>query len=38
MMAINTLRIDSGDGSGVVDYRIENGSVETRVTPCLRIG
>ena len=32
MMAINTLRIDSGDGSRVVDYRIEDGSVETRVT------
>lgn len=30
-MASNTLRIDPGDGSPVVDYRIENGRVERRV-------
>ena len=29
-MACNNLRIDLGDGSPVVDYRIENDSVETR--------
>jgi hypothetical protein len=31
MMAFNTLRIDAGDGSPVVDYRIENGRVASRV-------
>ena len=30
MLACNRLRIDPGDGSPVVDYRIENGSVESR--------
>ena len=30
MLAWNRLRIDSRDGSQVVDYRIENGSVESR--------
>ena len=30
MLTSNSLRIDRGDGSSVVDYRIENGSVETR--------
>ena len=29
-MACNTLRIDRGDGSPVVEYRIENGHVERR--------
>ena len=29
-MACNNLRIDLGDGSSVVDYRIENDCVETR--------
>jgi hypothetical protein len=31
MLAFNRLRVDSGDGSPVVDYRIENGSVESHV-------
>jgi hypothetical protein len=30
IMACNNLRIDLGDGSSVVDYRIENDCVETR--------
>lgn len=30
-MACNTLRIDRGDDSQVVEYRIENGRVERRV-------
>jgi hypothetical protein len=30
MLAFNKLRIDPGDGSPVVDYRIENGFVEKR--------
>jgi len=30
IMACNNLRIDLGDGSPVVDYRIENDRVETR--------
>jgi hypothetical protein len=30
MLACNRLRIDPGDGSPVVDYRIENGCVESR--------
>jgi hypothetical protein len=30
MLAFNRLRIDPGDGSTVVDYRIENGFVEKR--------
>ena len=29
-MACNNLRIDLGDGSPVVDYRIERDGVETR--------
>ena len=31
MMAFNTLRIDAGDGSPIVHYRIENGRVERRL-------
>jgi hypothetical protein len=31
MMAFNTLRIDAGDGSPIVHYRIENGRVERHV-------
>ena len=30
MLAFNRLRIDPGNGSPAVDYRIENGSVESR--------
>jgi hypothetical protein len=30
MLAWNRLRIDCGNGSRAVDYRIENGSVESR--------
>ena len=30
MLSWNRLRIDSANGSRVVDYRIENGSVESR--------
>ena len=30
MLACNRLRLDPGDGSPVVDYRIENGCVESR--------
>jgi hypothetical protein len=30
MLAFNRLRIDAGDGSPVVDYRIGNGFVESR--------
>jgi len=30
MLAVNRLRIDPGNGSPAVDYRIENGFVETR--------
>lgn len=30
-MAFNTLRIDPGDGSPIVDYRIENDHVDCRV-------
>jgi len=30
MLACNRLRIDLGDGSPVVDYRIEGGRVESR--------
>ena len=30
MLTWNTLRIDGGDGSPILDYRIENGCVETR--------
>jgi hypothetical protein len=30
MLAWNRLRIDPGDGSTVVDYRIQSGSVECR--------
>ncbi|HKU28090.1 MAG TPA: hypothetical protein VJQ54_21655 [Candidatus Sulfotelmatobacter sp.] len=30
MLAWNRLRIDPGEGSAVVDYRIQNGSVESR--------
>jgi class 3 adenylate cyclase len=30
MLACNRLRIDPGDGFPVVDYRIENGGVESR--------
>jgi hypothetical protein len=30
MLACNRLRIDLGDGSPVVDYRIESGHVESR--------
>ena len=30
MLAWNRLRIDAGDGSTAVDYRIENGGVESR--------
>jgi len=30
MLAFNRLRIDPGNGSPAVDYRIENGFVETR--------
>jgi hypothetical protein len=30
MLACNRLRIDPGDGSPVVDYRIESGGVESR--------
>jgi hypothetical protein len=29
-LTCNTLRIDRGDGSPIVDYRIENGCLETR--------
>ena len=31
-MACNSLRIDAGDGSPVMDYRIENGHVESRIS------
>jgi len=31
-MACNSLRIDAGDGSPVMDYRIENGQVESRIS------
>lgn len=31
MLTCNTLRIDCGDGSPIVDYRIENDSVEYRI-------
>jgi len=31
MPACSRLRIDPGDGSPVVDYRIENGCVESRI-------
>lgn len=31
MQTCNRLRVDAGDGSPVVDYRIENGRVECRV-------
>lgn len=31
-MACNSLRIDAGDGSPVMEYRIENGHVESRVS------
>ncbi len=31
MLACNRLRIDPGDGSPAVDYRIENGWVESRI-------
>src|SRR5262249_25742868 len=34
MLARNRLRIDPGDGSPAVDYRIENGFVESR-TPAI---
>lgn len=30
-MACNTLRIDAGDESPIMDYRIENGRVESRI-------
>ena len=30
MLAPNILRLDPGDGSPVVDYRIDNGRVESR--------
>jgi hypothetical protein len=30
MLECNRLRLDPGNGSGVVDYRIENGCVESR--------
>jgi hypothetical protein len=30
MLAFNRLRIDPGNGSPAVDYRIENGFVESR--------
>ena len=30
MLASNRLRLEPGNGSPVVDYRIENGCVETR--------
>ncbi|HET9305533.1 MAG TPA: hypothetical protein VFO46_05850 [Candidatus Sulfotelmatobacter sp.] len=30
-MACNSLRIDAGDGSPVMEYRIENGHVENRI-------
>ncbi len=36
MLSCNKLRIDSGHGSPVVEYRIENGQVESRILePCL---
>jgi hypothetical protein len=35
MLAFNRLRIDPGDGSAVVDYRIENGFVEKRTLEAL---
>ena len=31
-MACNSLRIDAGDGSPVMDYRIENGHIECRIS------
>jgi len=31
MLAFNRLRIDPGDGYPVIDYRIEDGCVESRV-------
>lgn len=31
MLACNRLRIDPGDGSPAVDYRIEGGCVESRI-------
>lgn len=31
-MACNSLRIDAGDGSPVMDYRIENGHIESRIS------
>jgi len=31
-MACNSLRIDPGDGSPVMDYRIENGHIESRIS------
>jgi len=31
-MACNSLRIDAGDGSPVMEYRIENGHVESRIS------
>ncbi|HLZ42204.1 MAG TPA: hypothetical protein VKQ11_14645 [Candidatus Sulfotelmatobacter sp.] len=31
-MACNSLRIDPGDGAPVLDYRIENGHVESRIS------
>ncbi len=33
MLACKRLRIDSGDGYPVVEYRIENGRVENRIVP-----
>jgi hypothetical protein len=31
MLAFNRLRVDPGDGSATMDYRIEDGCVESRV-------
>jgi hypothetical protein len=33
MLACNRLRIDPGNGFPVIDYRIENGRVESRTLP-----
>ena len=38
MMAFNTLRIDAGDGSPIVDFRIEYGHVESRVSEAAAYG
>ena len=31
MLNANSLRIDRGDGSAIIDYRIQDGRVETRI-------